>query len=120
MKIEELLRLKNILFEESNKLSQLKGRGYGTESDTLLNLKLVEYAGVVDSETGAWVRLSDKVMRLGRILKHGEEFVGFEGFVDTVIDGINYLTMIVALRYEKDEKFREKFDKMFGGGVANG
>lgn len=113
MKVDELIRLKNALFEESNRLTVLKGRGYGSEEDTLLNLKLIELVGVVDAVAGTYVRLSDKIVRLGRMIKMGEEYVGFEGFIDTVVDAINYLTYLLALKYERDGDFRERFNRRF-------
>jgi hypothetical protein len=113
LKVDELIKLKNALFEESNKLTILKGRGYGSEEDTFLNLKLIEFVGVVDAITGTYIRLSDKIVRLGRIIKMGEQYVGFEGFIDTVVDAINYLTYLPALKYERDDSFREKFDNRF-------
>jgi hypothetical protein len=113
LKVDELIRLKNALFEESNRLTVLKGRGYGSEEDTLLNLKLIELVGVVDAVAGTYVRLSDKIVRLGRMIKMGEEYVGFEGFIDTVVDAINYLTYLLALKYERDGDFRERFNRRF-------
>jgi hypothetical protein len=115
VKIDELIRLKNALFEESNKLTVLKGRGYGSEEDTLLNLKLIEFIGVADAVTGTYIRLSDKIVRLGRMIKVGEAYVGFEGFIDTVLDAINYLTYLPALKYEGDGDFRERFNGRFFG-----
>jgi hypothetical protein len=113
MKVDELIRLKNALFEESNKLSVMKGRGYGSEEDTFLNLKLIEFVGIVDAVTGTYVRLNDKIVRLGRIIKMGEDYVGFEGFIDTILDIINYTTYLPALKYEKDVKFKKMFDNRF-------
>ena len=122
MKIDELIRLKNALFEEANKLTVAKGRGYGSEEDTFLNLKLIEFIGVVDSTVGTYVRLSDKIVRLGRIIKMGESYVGFEGFVDTILDIINYATYIPALKYEKDASFKNTFDIRFlrGNSIRGG
>ena len=74
MKTEELLKLKRQLFYISDKLSVLKGRGYGSDKDTLTNLKIVEYVDFMPAEYGTWVRLSDKVVRLGQILKKGSQF----------------------------------------------
>jgi hypothetical protein len=113
MKIDELIRLKNALFEYSNKLTIKKGRGYGTNEDTLLNLKFVEYIGVMEAIKNTYGKLTDKVVRLGRIIAVGEEYVGFEGFIDTVVDLINYASYIPAFKYEKDEEFRRKFDERF-------
>jgi hypothetical protein len=109
MKLDELLQIKQQLFAIADQLTESKGRGYGTNSDTLKNIRLSEYLEVAPSEIGVYIRTLDKVMRLGRILTTSEEEVGHEGLLDTVVDTINYLTYIVALRIEKDEKLRRVF-----------
>jgi hypothetical protein len=109
MKLDELLQIKQQLFAIADQLTESKGRGYGTDSDTLKNIRLSEYLEVAPSEIGVYIRTLDKVMRLGRILTTSEEAVGHEGLLDTVVDTINYLTYIVAIRVEKDDKLRSVF-----------
>jgi len=101
MKVEELLRIKRELFDEADRLTVAKGRGYGAGEDTLANMRLVEQMGFALAEEAAYIRLCDKVFRLGRILKNGEKEVGFEGLRDTIVDLINYATYIYALVEEK-------------------
>ena len=114
MKWYDFLVLRALLFNEANELAEKKSRGYGSEDDIFANFKLPENIGVMSAEMGAWLRLSDKVVRLGRQLVKGEEYVGFEDLVDTVLDTLNYAMVIVALRYEKDAKFREYLSKKLG------
>jgi len=113
MKIDELIRIKTALFEYSNKLTVEKGRGYGTIEDALANLKLVEHMDVMPAVLNDFGKLTDKVFRLGRILKLGEVYVGFEGLIDTVVDLGNFNFYIPAILYEGSEEFRKKFDKKF-------
>jgi len=113
MKIDELIRIKTALFEYSNKLTVEKGRGYGTIEDALANLKLVEHMDVMPAVLNDFGKLTDKVFRLGRILKLGEVYVGFEGLIDTVVDLGIFNFYIPAILYEGSEEFRKKFDKKF-------
>lgn len=99
MKVEELIQIKNQLFNYSNELTRLKGLGYGSEEDTLLNTKLCEILGIAPAEVGVYIRLLDKVVRLGRLLTSID--IPFEGLRDTVVDLINYATYVYAIVEEK-------------------
>ena len=105
MKAEEAVRLKQFLYRLADDLTIRKGHGYGSDGDTFANLKLVEHVGVMSSELGTWVRLCDKVVRLGNLLKRGEREVGFEGILDTVVDAINYAAYVYLLLIEKDSRY---------------
>jgi hypothetical protein len=113
LKVDDLIRIKTALFEYSNKLTVEKGHGYGTIEDTLANLKLVEYMDVMPAVLNNFGKLTDKVFRLGRILKMGEVYVGFEGLIDTVVDLGNFDYYVPAILYEGSAQFRRKFDKKF-------
>jgi hypothetical protein len=113
LNVDDLIRIKTTLFEYSNKLTTQKGRGYGTVEDALANLKLVEYMDVMPAALNVFGKITDKVFRLGRILKLGEEYVGFEGLIDTVVDLGNFDFYIPAILYEGSAEFRKKFDKKF-------
>lgn len=99
MKVEELLAIKREIWRKCDELTVSKGKGYGTEADTLFNLRLCEYLGILPAEQGAYIRLLDKVTRLGRLLTR--KAIPHEGLEDTVVDAINYLTYIYALCLEK-------------------
>jgi hypothetical protein len=105
VKAEEAVRLKQFLYKLADDLTIRKGLGYGSDGDTFANLKLVEHVGVLSSELGTWVRLCDKVVRLGNLLKRGEREVGFEGILDTVVDAINYAAYVYLLLIEKDSRY---------------
>jgi hypothetical protein len=105
MKAEEAVRLKQFLYKLADDLTIRKGRGYGSDSDTLISFKQAEYIGVLPAELGAWCVLSVKVVRLGNQLKRGEREVGFEGILDTVVDAINYAAYVYLLLIEKDSRY---------------
>jgi hypothetical protein len=113
LKVDDLIRIKTALFEYSNKLTVEKGHGYGTLEDTLANLKLVEYMEVMPAVLNTFGKLTDKVFRLGRTLKVGEAYVGFEGLIDTVVDLGNFNYYIPPILYEGSAEFRRKFDEKF-------
>jgi len=101
MNINKLMRAKRELYALADKLTVEKARGYGTEDDPLANMRLAEVLGVARAEEAAYIRLCDKVYRLGRILKNGEKEVGFEGLRDTIADLINYAAYIYILVNER-------------------
>jgi hypothetical protein len=68
---------------------------------------------VMPAALNVFGKLTDKVFRLGRILKMGETYVGFEGLIDTVVDLGNFDFYIPAILYEGSAEFRRKFDKKF-------
>ena len=99
MKQEDLLKYKAELFKYTDSLTKSKGKGYGSEEDSLANLKLSEIVGVCPTEIGVYTRLLDKVYRLGRLLVRDD--IPHEGVVDTVADLINYAVYILAILEEK-------------------
>ena len=62
---------------------------------------MVEIVGLTDARVAAYIRLMDKMFRLGRLLKNPN--IPFEGMEDTIIDAINYLTYIYALQLEHEQ-----------------
>lgn len=115
MKLERLLEIKEHIWKQCDDLTIIKGRGYGTENDTLFNLRLVEYLGVTTAVEGAYVRMLDKVSRLARmlkLLKEGGQQPSEESIKDTLLDLINYAAYIYALLVEeeiiKDDSDRRK------------
>lgn len=101
MNVEKLLMIKEELFAKANDLTVSKGLGYGLEHDTLRNMRFAEYVSVCDAPTAAYIRLLDKVFRLGRLLKNPD--IPHDSLEDTVIDLINYATYVYALVEEKRE-----------------
>lgn len=104
MKLERLLEIKKRIWEQCDHLTVIKGMGYGTDDDTLFNLRLVEYLGVSTAVEGAYVRMLDKVSRCARmlkLLKEGDKPPSEEGIKDTILDLINYAAYIYALLVER-------------------
>ncbi|MEM4342193.1 MAG: hypothetical protein QXF97_06540 [Candidatus Caldarchaeum sp.] len=101
MKVEELLKIKQEIWRKCDELTVSKGQGYGKDDDTLFNTRLCEILGILPAEEGVYIRLLDKVVRLGRQLKNPQ--IPHEGVEDTVVDAINYLTYIYAILLEKRE-----------------
>jgi hypothetical protein len=99
VKLDELIRFKESFYKYIDELSISKGKGYGSEEDTLANLKLSEVLGVCPAELSIYIRLLDKVYRLGRLLR--EPDIPHEGVVDTVADMVNYAIYILAILCEK-------------------
>ena len=95
------------LCKDALDLSMRKNHDYsGGEdgTDPFLNFKTVEFLGSgVTTEQGFMVRLADKIRRLAGFVKTGEFKVEDEAFRDTVIDSINYLCLLAAYKYAKDE-----------------
>jgi hypothetical protein len=105
MKAEEAVRLKQLLYKLADDLTVRKGLGYGSDRDTFISFKQAEYVDVLPSELGAWFVLSVKVVRLGNQLTKGEDVVGFEGILDTILDIINYAACVYLLLIEKDSRY---------------
>jgi hypothetical protein len=102
MKFNEAAHYRALLLTHADKIMARKSREYAAPSDIFTNLKACEVFGVMSAELGVWVRLTDKVARLGNLLKneHNPEAV-----FDTVIDLINYATHIYLLLIEKDPAY---------------
>lgn len=103
MRLDRLLEIKKHIWEQCDNLTVIKGMGYGTNTDTLFNLRLVEYLGVSTAVEGAYVRMLDKVSRCARMLKlmrDGGNQPPEESIKDTILDLINYASYIYALLVE--------------------
>ena len=61
------------------------------------NLMAVERLGVVSTEVGIQVRLTDKLCRLSNLLRPGhEQQVKDESIEDTMLDVVNYICLLAA------------------------
>ncbi len=102
MRLEDAEYYRTILFAKADKLLRTKSRDYSATEDIFANIKACEVFGIMPAELGVWVRLTDKVARLGSLLKNGPEP---EAVLDTVLDMINYATYIYLLMIEKDPRY---------------
>jgi len=102
MTVEDYLALHIDLCDRAREITKAKGHDYSGTADTLANLKAVEAFGLCSAEKGVLVRLCDKFKRLGRLVGDGAEpMVKDESVEDTILDMINYLLLLAALRKEK-------------------
>jgi hypothetical protein len=105
LNIDELIAIKQKLFDKSQELSKSKGHDYSgaTNPDTFKNIRASEIFGI-KAEKGIMIRLMDKFMRISNFLDQDELAAKDESFEDTIIDSINYLTYIFALHEERKKK----------------
>jgi hypothetical protein len=102
MRLEEAQHYRALLFTRAGELLRTKSRDYSATADIFANLKACEIFGVMSAELGVWIRLADKVARLGNLLKNRSNP---EAVLDTVIDLINYAIYIYLLMIEEDPTY---------------
>lgn len=94
MKLEKYLELQKTIFGRCMALSEKKGLDYSGNEDNLKNIKFSSFFGVVP-ELGVLVRIGDKLQRIRQFVEVGE--LKNEKFSDSVLDTINYLTLLLAV-----------------------
>ena len=106
--IDELIEWrKRAIWEKLDSIASAKGHDYsGTKGDTFRNLRINEQLLGIPAEIACLVRLNDKFSRMGALLvsewRDGEKAaVKDESVEDTVLDAINYLSYVLALRTER-------------------
>lgn len=105
MNVIEYLALHDEMCRRARALTEAKGHDYSGADDTLANLKVCEKLGICPAEKGVLVRLSDKFKRLARLVGDGAEpRVTDESVDDTILDGLNYLILLAALRKERRDE----------------
>jgi hypothetical protein len=102
MRLEEAQHYRALLFTRAGELLRTKSRDYSATADIFANLKACEIFGVMSAELGVWIRLADKVARLGSLLKGGAEP---KATLDTVLDMINYAVYVYLLLIERDRRY---------------
>ena len=89
----ELLKLHEELCNEARKLMEQKNHDYagGPKTTTpFLNFQRVEAMGIMSTELGFLVRMTDKMSRLTIFCQEGTFEVQDESLRDTILDVINY------------------------------
>jgi hypothetical protein len=102
MRFHEAFHYRELLLAKADEVMVRKAGDYSASADIFANLKACETFGIMSAELGAWVRLSDKVARLGRLLK---DRYNPEAVLDTVVDLVNYATYVYLLLIEKDQAY---------------
>lgn len=76
-----------------------KNSDYATTSDAFSNFSLVEKMGIVSTEKGILVRMSDKMARLGNLM--GNNSPKNESIEDTILDIGNYAILLLCYLSKK-------------------
>lgn len=79
-----------------------KNHDYGGPVDHYKNFRFAEQLGV-SVEKGILVRISDKLARISNLLDRPAA-VADEKIEDTILDAINYLAILKAYIYEKEQE----------------
>lgn len=98
--------------DRARAITQAKGHDYSGTEDTLANLRAVEAFGLCPAEKGVLVRLCDKFKRLSRLVGDGAApQVQNESVDDTILDMVNYLILLAALRKERADAEAATLDR---------
>lgn len=91
-----------VIIQEMYELTAAKNADYADADDAFANFRLVEDLGVVKTEEGIVVRMSDKFKRLTNLL-HREGQVKDEGLEDTLKDlSVYSILLLLYLRSIKE------------------
>lgn len=90
---EVYLQELNNIFKKCLDIAVAKNSDYATEDDPFANFKLCELIANMPTEDGIFIRMLDKVSRIGQLL-HKEAEVTDEKLEDTLSDLINYTAII--------------------------
>ena len=104
MKIEKRNELMLKIFNEALRIADAKGKDYSGEEDSLANLRVFGFKGII-------IRLFDKLYRLKNIEESGSIAVKNESVRDTLIDAIVYSALAIILLGEHG-----LFDPLSGSG----
>ena len=99
----ELISALRELSEARIELAERKSENYSSGDDALENFLLIETLthGQVSAAQGIYVRLCDKVARLGSLAFGGQDMVD-EPLIDTLRDLANYADLMqICLRQQK-------------------
>lgn len=104
MERQELLGIANATFQSCLATLDRKNADYAHDAeDALRNFKAVEFFKLTNMPTGVAVRLCDKFMRICNLLS-AEAQVKDEKVTDTIDDAINYLVILKASLFERDNQ----------------
>jgi hypothetical protein len=111
---KDFRELQKKFYEDAHNLSQKKNADYATGNDefadAFTNFRTVEvYEKLhVKAETGAFIRLLDKISRLSTLMQSGYDAqVKDESLRDTCIDIANYSSLIYGLTVDRANKAME-------------
>ncbi len=103
MNKKEYLEFHRECIEKMHSITQAKNSDYtGDSEDPFENFRKCERDRICSTETGFYVRLSDKFSRIASFLQKGIFLVKDESIEDTLLDMANYLILMGA--YIKSKK----------------
>jgi len=96
--IEEPLLIKSSreIFRECLEIMKKKNHDYSPTEDPFGNFRMYEYLGICSIEQGILTRMIDKISRIIAILNKNQNMVYNETVEDTLIDLINYSTILLS------------------------
>jgi hypothetical protein len=97
---QQLIEFHNELTGKALEIMKRKNKDYADpdkSGDPFKNFRMCEMEGVCSAEAGIMIRLGDKRQRLVNLLENAPA-VTDESFEDTVLDSINYLILLAAMR----------------------
>ncbi len=102
---QEYLQFHKQMTDKMYQIARSKNHDYaGGNNDAMENFKLIESMGIVETETGFLVRMTDKFSRIKNFVKKGVLHVKNESIEDTILDFANYLILFAAYIKEKRSK----------------
>lgn len=87
---QELVEYHEKFCDQAKKILKSKNGDYANEDDPFANFRRHGRYGIL-------VRLDDKLLRLGNLLKNKKAEVSDESLHDTVLDVVNYAILFAAL-----------------------
>lgn len=95
--------LQEEIFQECKDIGKKKNSDYAEDNDPYKNFRKCETIGV-STEKGILVRMLDKISRIDNYIDNGELKVKDESIKDTIIDIINYSTLLYGVIKERQEE----------------
>jgi len=104
MNREEFIQRLGDNCDEALKIVQKKNQDYADGEDPFQNFNMVEDAGLMSTEKGIAVRMSDKMQRVFNLLGDEEAAVDDERLEDTLLDLMNYSNILLAKLQEAENQ----------------
>ena len=88
------------MFDDAVHIMKRKRHDYSGRNDPFRNLRDAEFVNV-DPLKGVMVRIMDKFARVRSFIEQGELLVNDEAIRDTLVDALNYTSILAAMIEEK-------------------
>lgn len=104
MKRDEFLSELKINQNKDLEIVKKKNQDYAEGADPFQNFRMVEDAGLLSTEEGIAVRMSDKLQRVFNLIGEDEAAVDDETIADTLSDLRNYANILQVYLENKDSE----------------